>query len=464
MIVNKSMLKNAVYSIFKNKKLILLISLINIISFGMLLCNNSYPKDMKNTIIKYYEKTNQFDVYLSANTGFNEGDVKTIKDLDFVKGVSLSKELKVKASIKNKDYNIKAISIDPKRNLKSNDYINRLTLTTGKYPSTINEGLIDENLFNRNNLSLGDLVTLTVSDNNLLRAKKIKIVGTVKNNLHVDKEEKDDKENKNDINNHYIYLEENNFTSEYNEMYITIKDDNKYDIYSTGYEKMISDKKDEILKVMNSIIEDRKKSSLTYLNNELENQKNTLNSLYELELPDESLSSDIEKINNEINKINNKINTLNEDKLYSTVKVSSTNFREYKNDVNNTNKILYIVSVIIFILFLMLNVFLICKLILKEKTEIKTLKALGYSNFNINIKYFLVILISHLISFIVLILLLKKIIPLILWMYYKKVYSIPFIQPSIEIWPVVTLLLVNIAFIVLFADLYFVYRKKKYVK
>ena len=180
MIINKSMLKNAVYSIFKNKKLILLISLINIISFGMLLCNNSYPKDMKNTIIKYYEKTNQFDVYLSANTGFNEGDVKTIKDLDFVKGVSLSKELKVKASIKNKDYNIKAISIDPKRNLKSNDHINRLTLTTGKYPSTINEGLIDENLFNRNNLSLGDLVTLTVSDNNLLRAKKIKIVGTVK--------------------------------------------------------------------------------------------------------------------------------------------------------------------------------------------------------------------------------------------------------------------------------------------
>ena len=34
----------------------------------------------------------------------------------------------------------------------------------------------------------------------------------------------------------------------------------------------------------------------------------------------------------------------------------------------------------------MLNVFLICKLILKEKTEIKTLKALGYSNFNIYIE------------------------------------------------------------------------------
>lgn len=460
MIINKSMLKNIIYGIFRNMKVILLISLINVISFGMLLCNNSYPKDMKNTIIKYYEKTNQFDVYLSSNVGFNESDIDTIKKLSFIKGVSLSKELKVKASIKNKDYNIKAISIDPKRNLKSNDYINRLTLTSGKYPSTINEGLIDDKLFQHNNLSLGDLVTLTISDNNLLRAKKIKIVGTVKSNLHVDKETK----NNDEIKNHYIYLEENNFTSEYNEIYITIKNDNKYDIYSKEYEKMLSDKKNEIIKIMSPIIEDRKNSSITYLNSELENQKNTLNSLYELELPDESLNEDIKKINNEIDNLNNNIDILNKDKLYSTVKVSSTNFREYKDDVTNTNKILYIISIIVFILFLTLNIFLICRLVLKDKDEIKALKTLGYSNLNINIKYYLLILVSHLISFIILILLLRKIIPLILWMYYKKIYSIPFIQPSIKIWPLFTLLLVNIAFIILFSNLYFIYKKKNYVK
>lgn len=457
MLANKSLIKNIIRSILNNKKYFLFLLLISVFSFSLLLCNNSYPKDMKNTITNFYKNTNSFDVYLSTNVKFKQSDVKQIKDLKIVKGVSLSKELKVKANIKNNDYDIKAVSINPKRNLKDDDYINRLTLSSGKYPSTINEGLIDDKLFERNNLSIGDLVVLTISDNNKLRAKKIKIVGTVKNSLHVDKESKSEKEN------HYIYLEENNFTDEYNEMYITLNNDSNYDIYSKEYKALIKNCKKEILKVIEPIISDRKKDSILYLNDELESKKDTLNSLYELTLPEESLNNDIEKINNKISNIKKEINSLENDELYSSVKISSSGFKDYKEEVNSTNKFLYAISILIFVASIFLSTFLMCKIVIKDTNENISLKALGYNTLEINAKYIIFIVLSQVISFLIIILLLEKIIPIILWMYYKKIYSIPFIKPNIKIYPVVTLLLVNIAFIILFINVYFVYRKK-YVK
>ena len=50
MLANKSLIKNIIRSILNNKKYFLFLLLISVFSFSLLLCNNSYPKDMKNTI------------------------------------------------------------------------------------------------------------------------------------------------------------------------------------------------------------------------------------------------------------------------------------------------------------------------------------------------------------------------------------------------------------------------------
>ena len=246
-------------------------------------------------------------------------------------------------------------------------------------------------------------------------------------------------------------------------MYITLNNDYNYDIYSKEYKALIKNGKKEILKVIEPIISDRKKDSILYLNDELESKKDTLNSLYELTLPEESLNNDIEKINNKISNIKKEINSLENDELYSSIKISSSGFKDYKEEVNSTNKFLYAISILIFVASIFLSTFLMCKIVIKDTNENISLKALGYNTLEINAKYIIFIVLSQVISFLIIILLLEKIIPIILWMYYKKIYSIPFIKPNIKIYPVVTLLLVNIAFIILFINVYFVYRKK-YVK
>ena len=180
MVKKKNIIKNALREISLNKKTFISLLLIIIIGAGLFVGLKSTPLDMKITTKNYYKDTNLFDLRVISSSGFTKNDIDLIKQIPNVKGVSLSKQLDAKTTINNKDFVIKLNSINKDRNLKNDDYINRLTLTSGRYPSTINEGLVEEKLLSDNNLSIGDLITLEVDDKDSLRAKKIKIVATVK--------------------------------------------------------------------------------------------------------------------------------------------------------------------------------------------------------------------------------------------------------------------------------------------
>ena len=82
------------------------------------------------------------------------------------------------ANVNTNSYTVRLNSISNDRSLTSADYINHLTLTKGRYPRTINEGLVEEKLLYDNKLSLNDLIVLKPKDEDSLRAKKLKIVGT----------------------------------------------------------------------------------------------------------------------------------------------------------------------------------------------------------------------------------------------------------------------------------------------
>lgn len=148
--------------------------LIIILGVGFYVGLKSTSLDMEKTAKQYYKDTNLFDLKLVSTTGFSNEDKNTLKNMDGIKGVSLSKTLDATTTIKNKDYVIRLNSINKDRSIKSDDYINRLILTNGRYPSTINEGLVEESFLKDNNLVIGDLITLKPEDNNYLRAKKSK--------------------------------------------------------------------------------------------------------------------------------------------------------------------------------------------------------------------------------------------------------------------------------------------------
>ena len=235
MVKNKSILKDTLREISFNKKRFILLLLIIMIGTGLFVGLKSTAKDMKQTSLDYYNKTNLFDIELTQKTGFVKSDVDKLKSIQGIKGVMLTKSLDVLASTDDKDYTLRLNSISDNKDDKKDDYINHLILTDGTYPKTVNEGLVDEAFLKDANLKIGDLVTLEPESDNLLRAKKIKIVGSIKNSLYSLANKTDDEKI-----DYYMYLPENDFTSNhYNYAYITLNNANKYDTYKKEYENYV---------------------------------------------------------------------------------------------------------------------------------------------------------------------------------------------------------------------------------
>lgn len=184
MVRKKGIIKNALREISLNKKKFISLLLIIVMGISFYVGLKETPSIMRKSAETYYEEINLFDLKIVSSIGFSKSDKILLKEIKGVKGVSLSKTLDVMAIINNNDYNINISSISENRNLKSDDYINHLILVKGRYPSTINEGLVEEKFLTDNNLSIGDLVTLKPESKDDLKAKKIKIVGVVKNNLY----------------------------------------------------------------------------------------------------------------------------------------------------------------------------------------------------------------------------------------------------------------------------------------
>ena len=184
MVKKKSILKDAIREISFTKKRFISLVLVITLGVGFYIGLKSTSLDMKNTAKRYYQETNLMDVKIQSTTGFYEDDYNTLKSIEGINGIMMVKSVDAKASVKNEDYLIKAIGINDSLNNNDEDYINRLTLTSGTFPKTINEGLVEESFLKDNGLKIGDLVTLEPNNDQDLKAKKIKIVGTVKNSYY----------------------------------------------------------------------------------------------------------------------------------------------------------------------------------------------------------------------------------------------------------------------------------------
>ena len=222
-------LKSYIKDIIKNKKRFLSLSLIVGIVLGVFLCFTSLLGNIKNSYQTYLKKNNLYDLKISTSYLFSKDDKSSIKSLDNIEGVKLVKTLDVISEVNGNSYNVKLNSISNDRNLNSKDYINHLTLTKGRYPRTINEGLIEESFFHDKNLSLNDLIILKPKDENFLRAKKIKIVGTIKSSYYNLKRKEENKDNKKL--DYYLYLDEKDFNTDYyNECFIKSSNIKKLDM------------------------------------------------------------------------------------------------------------------------------------------------------------------------------------------------------------------------------------------
>ncbi len=450
MFIKKILLKDIIKEITLHKKRFLSILLIIMIGFGFSLGLDYSATNMTKTIKDYYQKNNLFDIKIESLTGFTKNSVLSLKEINSIDDISLSKSINSVITINNKDYNIKVNSIDNKNK------INKLTLTSGRYPAAINEGVVQEDFLNDCNLQIGDLITLKIKNNYDLKAKKIKIVGTVRSSYYFSKDNIDDIENKKI--DYYLYLQENNFNIDYYTTgFIRLKDSNKYDTYQKKYDDYLSKYTDKIKSIVTSNMKFVNDENTLKIENEIKDLEYDLKRLNQTDLPVNSLNDSIKEITI---KISNKKRELETVKNYDLKVIKRTElkaFNEYKENANNFKTISKICSISILLITIISVLFIIFKMIDKNKHELMILESFGYHKLSFFIKYLFYAFLSSLIAVTLGAVLFPKIITLLISWCLTKAYDIPIFISKFNI-NYALLLGIIIIFIIMIATTLFLIR------
>lgn len=428
--VRKSIFKNAIRQIkLSNKRFIFLIFTIAL-GIGFYVGIKTTPVSMENMAKDYYENTNLMDLKIVSNSGFSKSDIEEFKKIKEVKGVMLVKTLDTIATSKDKDFTIRLYSISKDRSKKNDDYINRLILTSGRYPSTINEGLVEETFLKDNNLKIGDLVSLMPEDKTNLRAKKIKIVGTVKNSYYSYNELKTTSLENKKID-YYMYIEENNFnTSYYTEGYITFKKKGNYNTYSNAYKVYIDKNKENILNLASLITNEKYEININEANNNINIIEENLNKLYTSQVPIDLLNDSIKELSDQLNNAKESLNKIPLPNTYVLTRNEIPSFYQYKLEIEKLRIIAKVFPLIFLLIEALISIIIIYKIIDDEKTEIGFLRAIGYNKSTLAFKYVLYTILASIIGSLLGSVLFYRFISTTLSACYSKFFEIPNLKVS----------------------------------
>lgn len=433
MVKKKSILKDALREISLNKKKFISLLLIIVIGTGFYVGLKSTPKDMKETAKAYYKETNLFDLKVVSSSGFSKNDYYSLKQVDGVKGVFLSKTLDVITTINNSDYVIKLNSINEDRDLKSDDYINHLTLLKGRYPKTINEGLVEEKFLTDNNLSLDDLVTLKPEDENGLRAKKIKIVGVVRSSYYSSKD-RGTSNLKNGKVDYFMYLSESDFASDlYTEGYVTIKGANKYDTYSKKYDSFINKYKSLVNEEILKSAKETHERNVSDLESDINELKDNLNRLNSTDLPSDELNTSIKEVSSELKEKEDELSKIKDVLAYSIKRSEVAGFYEYKLETERIENIAKVFPLMFFLVAALVSLTTMTRMVDEERSQMGTLRAIGYSKSSVIFKYVLYALLASILGSIIGTILFYKLIPMLVGYCYNIFYDMPSINATMQI-------------------------------
>ena len=361
--IKTCLLKDAFREITYNKRRFFLTTLIVFISSMLFIGFNNSVLDVELTEKSYKTQNNYMDILVTSSYGFDYEEQEKIKNIKYVSGAMLSNNSVVDAKINKKTYKVKINNIPQDRRESNNDYINRFSLSSGRYPSTINEGVVEEQLIEDNNLSLGSLITLKPEDTYMFRAKKIKIVGTFKaDNYKYDKKSK-----------YTVYLANSNFTSyNYENIYVTINDKSK-----------INEVKEEISKIIEKTEKEKYKDEIDITKSEIETLKQSIEDLKQ----NGGSEEEIQDYNNSLKSEEIKLAKLEKPENKITVTNDITKTFSYDDKMSEVTATSVLLSIICSLVFPTLLAWFVIKLFISKKREIRTLMLLNYNAFEIISKY-----------------------------------------------------------------------------
>lgn len=346
--------------------------------------------DMQKMGRDFFNKQNLADITVSSNYGLNHRDQKTLRKQNEIQKVTYGYQQD--ARVKNKDLVLRILS-NPKE-------ISRSQLVSGRLPKTKNEIAVTYLL--KKKLHIGQNITL--KDHSLLKNSKFKIVGYVKPAEYLDNKTFGQTNLKRGELDGVAQVPATAFSSKtYQIARIKLKKTQNQDPYSTSYQENVSAAQS---KIHNALNKNRKSKTapLTKAAQQLESQQRKLSKSAPL-LIQMGQQKRVQQAQKQLAKQKQKL--IKQQKLIAILgKPSySVNTRDslqgYSTYIADSEKVQILASVFPVFLFAvaaLVTFTTMTRFVDEQRTNIGAMKALGYSNAAISLKFILFSLITSFIG------------------------------------------------------------------
>ncbi|MDD2258829.1 MAG: FtsX-like permease family protein [Bacilli bacterium] len=307
----------------------------------------STTPDIRLTMNKYYKDTNTADILLKSDLGFIEEDIikinNSVDSENIMPFVSFDKIL-----FCNSEKTTSRIQYLPLSFLEENSFIGKLELIDGKLPTTENEVVVERS----NNY----FVDVKINDKIYDGDKEYTVVGIAGNPWYYVNEKEFSNVGSGTLN-LIMYFDISYFDfGYYTDVYITINNGKSFDTYKDDYKELINNEKDKLSILGKDLAIDR------------------LNQVTD-QMKDYGVSQQ------EIDEVTNM--------WYILDRYSNASFVSLKNSSGKISDIATVFPLFFFLIAALVALSTMTRMIEEERTQIGTLKSLGYSRGSIIFKYLL---------------------------------------------------------------------------
>lgn len=397
--MKKSLWKNNLKEIIKTRRFIsiLIMAFLGVGFFSGLIATGP---DMRDSLDKYADTNNLFDIDIVSTLGLTDEDVEAIKNIEGIENSYGAKTKDTIAKIEEKESICKVIEY--------NENSNTPVVIEGRLPENTKECLLDKNYSITENSSsyIGKTITLENdekdSENNpIFNEKELIIVGIAESPIYISSERGNTTIGKGSID-FFIYTDKGAINLDYyTNVYSTVKGAKELNSYSDKYWDLVT----PVISKVEEIKEEREEERYNQLINDA--------------------TSKLANVQIGLDNAKDEINKIEKAKWYIRSRNDNTGYTNIMDAIKTMTNIAKIFPIIFYIVAVLISLTSMTRMIEEERTEIGTLKALGYTNNQIIMKYILYAFLASVIGGFLGMAFGFTSIPNIVWKIYSSIYQIP---------------------------------------
>lgn len=350
--------------------------------------------DMKISADAFYDESKLLDIRILSTYGLTQEDIQALEKLEEIQEIEGAYSKDVLCQMEEKQLTVKVLSLP--------NELNQIVVKEGRMPEKANECIVDTGFLLKSGYQVGDTITIKSGTDEALSETLIEdtyvIVGSCITSYYLSLE-RGTTTIGNGVLDSFIMVPTDSFSYEtFTELYITVNGAEDLFCYSKEYETFIEN---VIEKIEREVQKEREQARYNSIREEA--QKKVDEAKQELKDSEEEADKELSKAKNkkekkeaeqkiadakeEIEEAEQKIEDIKMTEWYVLDRNTIQTYVEYEQDAERIGAVGEVFPIIFFLVAALVSLTTMTRMVEEQRTQIGTLKALGYSKITIAAKY-----------------------------------------------------------------------------